>query len=277
LATRQPTDADLEDFSLHIEMTSSEEWDPYSIDYALAEGKLQNDTTHMKSQNINSAQIIEINTVEDETLFIARLISAVKFSSEQAFLSDLDTPNMKQQIDAVIRGDLTSVLSPETLTSCWGIGKEIARCIHDVTTQLGVRTIFYPAQRCFRTAVPHLLYPHLKGTNYADTLFMNKASIWGFICTYVIGNGLGFTRFWPMVSKADSYESLWYFVQDIGIMEQLVADGDPTMAYKAWKDTIREFRIKQTTTEPYSPWQNCAELDVRAVKRGIWRFTTKTR
>ena len=78
-----------------------------------------------------------------------------------------------------------------------------------------------------------------------------------------------------MVSKADSYESLWHFVQDVGIMEQLATDGDPTMAYKAWKDTIREYRIKQTTTEPYSPWQNHAELDVRAVKCGIWRFTRR--
>ena len=42
----------------------------------------------------------------------------------------------------------------------------------------------------------------------------------------------------------------------------LVVDGDPTMAYKEWKKTVREFRINQTTTEPYSPWQNRAELDV---------------
>ena len=76
----------------------------------------------MRSRHINSAQIIEINTVEDETLLIARLISAVKLSSEQSYLSDMDSPNMKQQIDAVIRGDLTSVLSPETIASCWGIG-----------------------------------------------------------------------------------------------------------------------------------------------------------
>jgi hypothetical protein len=203
LAARQPTDADLEDFSLNIEMTSSEEWDPYSIDIALAEEKLQNDNTHMKAWNINSAQNIEINTVEDETLLIARMISAEKLSSEQAFLSDLDSPNMKQQIDAVIRRDLTSVLSPETLASRWGIGEEIARHTLDVTTQLGVRTILYPAQRHFRTAVPHLQYPHLEGTYYADTLFMNKTSVQGFTCAYVIGNGLGFTKFWPMVSKAD--------------------------------------------------------------------------
>ena len=94
LITRQPTDEELEDFSLHIEMASSEQWDPYSMDYALPEEKLQNDDTQMRSWNINSDQIIEINTVEDETLLMARLISAVKLSSEQAYLSDMDNPNI---------------------------------------------------------------------------------------------------------------------------------------------------------------------------------------
>ena len=88
----------------------------------------------MISQNINAAHIIEINTVEDDTLLLARLISAVRLNSEQAFLSDISNPNIERQIDAVIRGDLTSVLSPETLASCWGIGQEIARRTLDVLT-----------------------------------------------------------------------------------------------------------------------------------------------
>ena len=68
MTIRQPTDAELEDLSSHIQMTSEEEWDPYSKDYALAEEKLQKDDTQMISQNINTAHIIEINTVEDDTL-----------------------------------------------------------------------------------------------------------------------------------------------------------------------------------------------------------------
>jgi hypothetical protein len=59
-------------------------------------------------------------------------------------------------------------------------------------------------------------------------------------------------------------------------MEKLVVDGDPTMAYKDWKKTIHEFRIDQRTTEPYSPWQNRAELDVRETKRAIRRFKKKS-
>ena len=160
----------------------------------------------------------EINTVENDTLLLAILISAVVLNSVQAFFSDTLSPNIERQIDAVIREDLTSVLSPETLASHWGVGQEIARHTIDVTTQLGVRAISHSIQIHFRTAVPHLRNPHLKGTYYADTLFMNTKSVRGFTCANVIGNGLSCTKFWPMVSKADSHESLHHFFQDVGIM-----------------------------------------------------------
>ena len=100
---------------------------------------------------------------------------------------------------------------------------------------VGCENDFISCSRRFRTAVPHLRYPHLKGTYYVDTLFMNKTSVWGSTCANVIGNGLGFTKFWPMVSKADSYESLWHFVQHVGIMEQLVTDGHPQWLTKNGK------------------------------------------
>jgi hypothetical protein len=108
---------------------------------------------------------------------------------------------------------------------------------------------------------------------------MNETSVQCFTCAYVIflGKDLVSLNSGQWSPKLTHMNQLWHFVQDIGIMEQLVTDGDPTMAYKAWKDMIREFRMKQTTTEPYSPWQNCSELEVRAIKCGIRRFTKKTR
>ena len=96
------------------------------------------------------------------------------------------------------------------------------------------------------------------------------------MCAHLIGNGMGYSKFVPMESKSDAHLSLDSFIKSHGIMENLVVDGDPTMAYKDWKRTIREFRINQTTTEPYSPWQNKAELDVREVKHGIKRYKRRT-
>jgi transposase len=52
-------------------------------------------------------------------------------------------------------------------------------------------------------------------------------------------------------------------------METQLVDNDPTMAYKEWQKTVREYHINQRMTEPYSPWQNRAELDVREIKRAI--------
>ena len=80
----------------------------------------------------------------------------------------------------------------------------------------------------------------------------------------------------PMELKSDAHLSLTSFIQRHGVMENLIVDNDPTMAYKEWRKTIREFRINQRTTEPYSPWQNRAEPDIREVKRSIRRFTKRS-
>lgn len=181
-----------------------------------------------------------------------------------------------REVAALVRDDGKTEITPEHLSKAWHIGLITATRTLQVTTQLGVRTLKHPAQRRFQTAMPHLQYPRLMGTWYADKLFFCVKSIRQFKCAHLIGNGMGYSRFVPLESKADAHLSLDPFIKDHGIMENLVVDGDPTMAYKEWRRTIREFRIHQTTTEPYSPWQNKAELDVREVKRGIRRFKKRT-
>jgi hypothetical protein len=41
-----------------------------------------------------------------------------------------------------------------------------------------------------------------------------------------------------MESKADAHLSLTNFIKEDGIMENLVVDNDPTMAYKQWRQTV---------------------------------------
>ena len=53
---------------------------------------------------IYSAYVIDINTVEDDTLLLVRLVSAVWLKSEQALLSDILSPNIERKIDAVDNG-----------------------------------------------------------------------------------------------------------------------------------------------------------------------------
>lgn len=270
--TRRPTQAELDDVASHIELTSEAEWEPYAAMFSTAEN--QHDET-WKDRRIHSSQtdfdpLVEISVNEANDID-QRLLASVRVEFASPFTSTCDP-----HVAAVVRGDTRSELLPEHVAKRWHIGYQTAQRTLQVTTQLGVRNIRHPAQRRFRTAMPHLRYPRLKGIWYADTLFFSVKSIRNFKCAHLIGNGMGFARFMPLESKADAYLSLSSFIKQHGITENLVVDGDPTMAYKDWKRTVREYRINQTTTEPYSPWQNKAELDVREIKRAIRRFKRRT-
>ena len=213
--------------------------------------------------------LIELSVAECNDME-RRLVSTVRLVSES------DETDSTIQVAAVVRSEAKSEITPEIMAKRWNIGLLAATNTLKVTTQLGVRTLKHPAQRRFRSAMPHLRYPQFQGTYYADTLFFTVRSIRGFKCAHLIGNGIGFSRFTPMESKADAHLSLSNFIKEDGVMENLVVDGDPTMAFEEWRKTVREFRITQTTTEPYSPWQNKAELDVREVKRAVKRFKRRS-
>ena len=219
ITTRLPTEAELEDLTMHVPLTSELEWDPHASAFASNEPEhdfaCANMGNYRATSECNSFKLfdcyrsLELQLSGDGQWLARRLVAMVKAS----------LPMGTRMVEAVVRGETTSVVNPETLSRLWLVGMETARDTLRVTTQLGVRTIKHPAQRRFRTALPHLRYPHLKGTCYADTLFFNLKSVRGFNCAHVIGNGIGFTRFYPMVSKADAHLSLKTFIQDVGIME----------------------------------------------------------
>jgi hypothetical protein len=281
LTTRRPTEGEVDDVSLHVELTSDVDWDPYALSFS-GDEELHDDTwkerTSLASVSTTTqptpthcpccSDLLDFGAI-DPTHYYDRLVASVRCDHST-------TASLRRDASAVVRTGISSEISPEMVAKRWHVGLSAATRTLQVTTQLGVRTLKHPAQRRFRTAMPHLRYPRLKGTYYADTLFFSTKSARGFKCAHLIGNGLGFTRFTPMELKADAYLSLTNFIKEDGIMENLVVDNDPTMAYKQWKQTVREFWINQTMTEPCSPWQNKAELNVRETKRAIRRFKRKS-
>ena len=269
--TRKPTEEELANVNDHIELTADTEWDPYADTFSTVEERHETTWDPSRSLSVvttaprkNIDPLVEISIAEQDDL-CERLVSMVRLSD-----------GVPRSADAVVRTATSAVITAEDVARRWNIGLTAANQTLKVTTQLGVRVLKHPAQRRFRTVMPHLRYPRLKGTWYADTLFFTTKSVRGFKCAHLIGNGLGLSKFMPLESKADAHLSLTSFIHQNGIMENLVVDGDPTMAYKEWQKTIREFRVNQTTTEPYSPWQNRAELDVREVKRAVRRFKKRS-
>jgi transposase len=44
-----------------------------------------------------------------------------------------------------------------------------------------------------------------------------------------------------------------------------------------WKQTLEKYRAQDKRTEPYSPWQNRAEHEIRELKKRLGRFYTQAR
>jgi len=303
LVTRKPTDAEAGNFDLHVEITSDEEWDPSSIDFAQAEEEVAAtmkvsfvETTDMDVEEeevlddvmLNVFQLANMTDIESEQgdNLLDRIVSSVKMrycvSEPVDWLEDLRKVSEARRVElarhpsAMSRNQSSSVVTPEVLAKRWNVGLTTASRILDTTTQYGVRKIENPVQRRFRTSQPYLRYPVLGGKYYSDTMFATTKSLRGFKCAQLFTDGKGFTRFHPMASKSDAHEALNSWVQTDGIPEHLITDGAGEMTNsKQWMDTTREFRIKQTVTEPYSPWQNRAEQEVKEIKRGIRRLTRR--
>lgn len=167
-------------------------------------------------------------------------------------------------------------VTKEELARKWGIGIEKAWNTLEVTTQKGVRKAIHPVERRFRTAQPHLRKRRLKGPFYSDTCFFSTKSLHQDTCAQVTTDGKGFARFWPMTSKSEANDGLLDFINNDGIPEWMITDGAREQGggrNTAWRGSLRTYHIKQTYTEPHSPWQNRAEGEIREIKREIRKKT----
>ncbi|KAI2507886.1 hypothetical protein MHU86_6544 [Fragilaria crotonensis] len=195
-----------------------------------------------------------------------------------ALTTTADASSEEIGIAAIRTGDVTSDVTPENVARRWMVGLETAKNSLKVTTQQGIRSIPNPATRRFKTQMAHLRYPRLRGMFYADIMEPKIKSIDSQRYAHIIGNGRGYTKAYPMERKNESIYALDDFVKKVGIPEVLLCDNDATMeGWGEWKKRIRKYSIDPKYTEPYSPFQNKAELDIRELKRMIRRFQDKTR
>ena len=298
--TRPPTQDELNEVSLHVELTSDVEWIPHTFALSLAEEDTMDSD---KEQRISNLQARRVNVLASKTIkhrikSCQQTLAATQFPFEIQLANEV---NAEDQNDPVLRriaaltiagqnseetttiaairtGDVTSDVTPENVARRWMVGIDTAKASLKVTTQKGVRSIPNPATRRFKTQMAHLRYPRLKGMFYADIMEPKVLSIEKERYAHVIGNGRGFAKAYPMEKKNETVYALDDFVKKVGIPEILLCDNDPTMeGWSKWKKRVRKYSIDPKYTEPYSPFQNKAELDIRELKRMIRRFQDKTK
>jgi hypothetical protein len=116
-------------------------------------------------------------------------------------------------------------------------------------------------------------------TIYSDTMFSSEPSIHHYTCAQVFTDGHGFTRFYPLTRKGDAYLGLLQLIHEVGVPTKILTDCALEEGWEGkgeWGKVIKEYRIHQTFTEPYSPWQNRAETEIGELEKAITRWRRKT-
>jgi hypothetical protein len=87
----------------------------------------------------------------------------------------------------------------------------------------------------------------------------------------------GWSRNFPMKKVSDVHETLDLFLHRYGLPKELVSDGAQAYVGGEFKKKAREAGCFCKLTDPYSPWQNRAEGEIREVKRLAGRWMVKTK
>jgi len=172
-------------------------------------------------------------------------------------------------------------VTKEDLACIWNIPLQTAAKTIQVTTQKGIHMSVHPLHARYRTKQAHLQYDQLGGRHgrfYTDTMFANIKSTRGNDMAQIYVNDINFTRLFPIRAKSEVGDTLLGFIRDVGIPSEIVSDyAKETMGAK-FKTVGDDHQIPRNVTEPYSPWQNRAESEVkRAVRRVMQRANSPQR
>jgi len=141
-----------------------------------------------------------------------------------------------------------------------------------VTTQKGIHSFTGHLTRHFRTKQATLRYDQLGGRHgrfYSDTFFSAVKSIRGNTMGQLFANDVGFYHFVPMKLKGDAGDALLEFIQEVGIPGALHTDDAKELTSGKWEKVRKDHGIKQTLAEPYSPFQNRTEVNIRELKKHV--------
>jgi len=278
--TRRPTQEEIENKKWLI-FTSSLDWDPHSEDFM--HNELAVSLTDLSADR-NLLPIISHNNIPQEPDINPQLSSISSVYSDTLLYQGIKanthyTYQQAREIGARHSSSRHAGITKEALASLWGISLHTAAQTLRVTTQKGIKNSIHPVVRRFATKQSRLRYNQLgsrHGRFYSDTFFASIPSTRGNTMAQLFVNDVKYLRIMPMKKKSDAGSALLELLQDIGIPSALHTDGAKELNQGKWKSVCEEFGIKQTLTEPYSPWQNRAEINIREAKKSVQRLMSRT-
>ena len=240
LHVRRPTEQEMNE-CLHVHLTSSDDWDPN--DFSISSITSAQNDIHPDSDDLASMLMKEIK------------ICAIHYTKQR------------------------KELDKESLSRLWHIGITSAEETIKATTQHHIRVQQGKLQRRFKTRAHMRQYKHLGGygSRFAtDTCKAKVKSTRGNLYGQIFCNYVNYTKFIPMKSKSDAHYALDELIHDPGIPTIIHSDGAPELVEGEFKKKCKHHKIRQTTTEPHTPWQNPAELNTGILRRISRRIMSST-
>ena len=135
------------------------------------------------------------------------------------------------------------------------------------TTSLAKLDSRLPLRRHIKAQFPQLKYKRLTETYCTDTLFASVKSLEGYTCAQLfVGKESKYTKVYGMRTESQGCDTLQDFIRDVGSPYNIHNNNSKMQTSKVWHEILRTYNITQTTTEPYSPWQNFAERRIQDIK-----------
>jgi hypothetical protein len=177
--SRPPTQNELDNTSLHVELTSNVEWIPNTFALSLAEeegGNSDDNERIVSTLQARRNKVLASKTAKHKIKHCSQVLTATQFPFEiqiankvnandhidpilrrvVALATEEHTSKGRGTVAAIRTGDVTSNVTPENVARRWMVGIETAMTSLNVTTQKGVRSIPNPATRRFKTQMTHL-------------------------------------------------------------------------------------------------------------------------
>ena len=263
----KPTQEDVEDESmLHLDLTAENPpWNPQDPDFA-----------HRERNMVDSAGLINI---PDTTARGPVFISEVSLNNDAVDVSgdtDLFAQALNDNVAVTIAYLGTKDRKPDTnhieLANRWGISPDKALRTTRVTTQRGVRHVTNPTlTRRFRSNDRQRRYNRIPHVMFSDTAFSKVKSSRGNTMSQVFATDFGWSRNYPMRQKSQAHEALSVLFSREGVPNAIVTDDAKEMQKGKFAQKCRDADTDLRQLEPFTPWANAAEREIKELKRGAGR------
>ena len=254
LPVRYPTDEDLR-FGEYVELTSEDSWSPESLDV----------------MGRDHSVISALQGVIDSPLDME------PGRNLPAELSDINKCIFRQA--SALKHKYTNEVTPEQLAKLWNIPIKSAvktlKCTDPDCIKISQGSMY----RRVKTRAHQRRYKQLSGYlgMFASDTFISKVkSIRGNTCIQLFTNRGNFAKCYPMKSKGHAHHALDRFIHEVGVPSEMLTDGAKELTMNDWGKICRRHKIQCNVTEPYSPWQNPAELAGGTIKRRIRSLMRRT-